>query len=353
VTLVVLTHSTSVRAPPGTFVIKKLVQLKEHASDDLRRSDAAWAESQSMCETTTTLLRQETEEAARKRTEIDAHVISLQLKFNQTKKLLFSKRKGIDRMTVDISTIVNGELKEAKDKLTAATRKLNKAIDAARPENSRLTLAIAKTDRIIDSIKENTAAAASKLLYLLVYLLVCFLFFFFSSSLFLFMLCSPPFFFCFVLFSFLSLNPFSSSSDEDAQVDEDAEEQPAAAKSDDADVTDASDPASSLLLEIDDDPENVVEDVGPRFVAAIVKLNDLKIGLEKLRNNSMQVFELKRGASFSLEILEILFFPFFFCCTFVSNFFYFFSLQTNPPHHILQSMQSHSQTTPQMSCVKL
>ena len=66
-------------------------------------------------------------------------------------------------MTVDISTIVNGELKEAKDKLTAATRKLNKAIDAARPENSRLTLAIAKTERIIDSIKENTAAAASKL----------------------------------------------------------------------------------------------------------------------------------------------------------------------------------------------
>ena len=210
-TLVVLTHSTSVRAPPGTFVIKKLVQLKEHASDDLRRSDAAWAESQSMCETTTTLLRQETEEAARKRTEIDAHVISLQLKFNETKKLLFSKRKGIDRMTVDISTIVNGELKEAKDKLTAATRKLNKAIDAARPENSRLTLAIAKTDRIIDSIKENTAAAASKLLYLLVYLFIglfSFLFFFFSSSLFLFMLCSPPFFFCFVLFSFLSLNPF-------------------------------------------------------------------------------------------------------------------------------------------------
>ena len=94
-------------------------------------------------------------------------------------------------------------------------------------------------------------------------------------------------------------------------MDADAEEQPAAAKSDDADVTDASDPASSLLLEIDDDPENVVEDVGPRFVAAIVKLNDLKIGLEKLRNNSMQVFELKRGASFSLEILEILFFPFF------------------------------------------
>ena len=118
-----------------------------------------------MCETTTTLLRQETEEAARKKTEIDAHVMSLQLKFNETKKLLFSKRKGIDRMTVDISTIVNGELKEAKDKLTAATRKLNKAIDAARPENSRLTLAIAKTERIIDSIKENTAAAASKLLY--------------------------------------------------------------------------------------------------------------------------------------------------------------------------------------------
>jgi len=109
-------------------------------------------------------------------------------------------------------------------------------------------------------------------------------------------------------------------------VDEDAEQPAAAAKSADADVTDASDPASSLLLEIDDDPENVVEDVGPRFVAAIVKLNDLKMGLEKLRNNSMQVFELKRGASFSLEILEILFFFLLFFSPFFSPFFLLFFL---------------------------
>ena len=118
-------------------------------------------------------------------------------------------------------------------------------------------------------------------------------------------------------------------------MDEDAEQPAAAAKSADADVTDASDPASSLLLEIDDDPENVVEDVGPRFVAAIVKLNDLKMGLEKLRNNSMQVFELKRGASFSLEILEILFFfllffsPFFVVVARLSNFFFLFFFSSN------------------------
>ena len=227
--LLTLSSSISIRSPPGAIIVKRLVQLKQHAADDLHNSDNAWNESSSMCQTTTDLLLQEAEQALRRKNEIETKIAVIQKKFNGTSQTILLKRKAIVQMGEKIDTITTGELQNAKDKLQQAMEKLSKAIEAAKPENSRLTLAIEKTQRIITSIKQNTAAAAGV-----------------------------------------------DTQEAEAQTETDA--------------TDAS--TATALLEIDTIPD--AEDVGPRFVAAIVKLNDLKVQIETLRNNSMELYNLKK-----------------------------------------------------------
>ena len=230
--LLTLSSSISIRSPPGAIIVKRLVQLKQHAADDLHNSDNAWNESSSMCQTTTDLLLQEAEQALRRKNEIETKIAVIQKKFNGTSQTILLKRKAIVQMGEKIDTITTGELQNAKDKLQQAMEKLSKAIEAAKPENSRLTLAIEKTQRIITSIKQNTAAAAGV-----------------------------------------------DTQEAEAQTETDA-----------TDATDAS--TATALLEIDTIPD--AEDVGPRFVAAIVKLNDLKVQIETLRNNSMELYNLKK-----------------------------------------------------------
>ena len=234
--LLTLSSSISIRSPPGAIIVKRLVQLKQHAADDLHNSDNAWNESSSMCQTTTDLLLQEAEQALRRKNEIETKIAVIQKKFNGTSQTILLKRKAIVQMGEKIDTITTGELQNAKDKLQQAMEKLSKAIEAAKPENSRLTLAIEKTQRIITSIKQNTAAAAGV-----------------------------------------------DTQEAEAQTETETE-------TDATDATDAS--TATALLEIDTIPD--AEDVGPRFVAAIVKLNDLKVQIETLRNNSMELYNLKK-----------------------------------------------------------
>jgi hypothetical protein len=215
--LITQTQSIAVRSPPGAIIIKRLVQLKEHSSDDLHRSDIAWEESSTMCMKATDLLRKEAKQALLNEKALETKCVFVQNKFNKTHASVRKKRLDVLAVDEKINAIVNGNLKDAKMKLSSATSKLAKAIEVARPENSRLTLAIEKTDRVIESIKLNTQKATGN------------------------------------------------------------------------DVQEAANNNTTTLLEII--PE--AEDVGPRFVAAIVKLNDLKIALEVLRNNSMEVFTLK------------------------------------------------------------
>jgi len=222
------TKAAHIESPPGAIIIKRLVQLKQHASDDLHRSDQSWKESQDMCQTTTDLLRQESEQALRRKGVIEMQLGEIQSKFNTTQKSIHLKRTSIVKMDQEIHQISTNELVNANEKLQKAMQKLSAAVEAASPENSRLTLAIAKTERVITSIKQNTAAAAGV----------------------------------------------------DAQ-EANAEE-----------IMEPTEPAISLLELGKNVPD--AEDVGPRFVAAIVKLNDLKVAIEKLRNNSMELYELKR-----------------------------------------------------------
>ena len=232
-TFATLSHSLSIRSPPGAIAIKRLVQLKEHASDDLHRSDRSWEESANMCESATTLLRQESKQALLNTQTLETNIVGVKQKFNTTQTSVHQKRKDVIQMDQDIEEMTENELKEAGQKLSSATLKLTEAIEVARPENSRLTLAIAKTQRVIDSIKLNTQVV-------------------------------------------------------DGEDVQDAPDQGPTEENTDAGAATV---PSTTLLDVETIPN--AEDVGPRFVAAIVKLRDLKVAIEVLRNNSMEVFDLK------------------------------------------------------------
>ena len=182
---------------------------------------------------------------------LQVDITTVQNKFKTTQSIVQRKRVDIATLDTEIHAITTHELREAERKLKAATLKLTQAIDVARPENSRLTLAIEKTDYIIESIKQNTQAAAGE--------------------------------------DVQEAPIGGGTTDADASAGAGSTAQPSEKTT-----------AAASLLEVDVIPTEAA-DVGPRFVAAIVKLNDLKLAIDVLRNNSLQVFQLKGNPKKNLQ----------------------------------------------------
>lgn len=233
---------------PGQIIVRRLIDLKERAAADIRQGADAWAESQGRCGETTSILQREADVAHDRLTDMKAKLAQTRMDFNNTEVRVQNQREHIDVLSEEIHRAVKKELPKAEGYFKTASEKLNAAIAAAAPENSRLTIAIQKVNHIIASIKYASGVG-------------------------------------------LESNDNSSLIEPNAATE----------------LTDskpvASDAPNKLLLvdlkesadqEPDDSANEVIPDVGPRFSAALVKLHELKHGIEKLRNNSLAVFEIRR-----------------------------------------------------------
>ena len=217
---------------PGAIIVKSLVALKEMAAGDLRQGGDAWALSRGRCDETVAVLQREADLARARQKDVEARLAVTRAEFNATETRVQAQRGRVEVLSGQIRVTVHTELPKATGKLQTATVKLNEAVAAAAPENQRLTAAIVKVDRIIDSIMFSSGAGLEDV---------------------------PP------------ANATEPAADEAASA------------------------AAGPLLLLDvatEEPEPA--DVGPRFAAALVKLHELKHGIAKLRNNSLEAFEIRR-----------------------------------------------------------
>ena len=216
---------------PGAIIVRRLVALKESAAADLRQGGDAWALSRGRCDETVAVLQSEADLARARQKDVEARLAETRAEFNTTETQVHAQRSRVGVLKGQIHHTVQTELPQATGKLQTATAKLNAAIAAAAPENQRLTAAIVKVNRIIDSIKYSSGAGLED---------------------------APP-----------PNNATDSGGAAEAEVVN-----------------------PLLLLDVTEEPEPA--DVGPRFAAALVKLYELRHGIEMLRNNSLEAFEIRR-----------------------------------------------------------